>query len=705
MTLPPFEHARVWLALASLAGVLWLFALQIDHVSPGPISATHAREAELLGRGSCAQCHGRGERAMAEACGECHAPVLEDIAAASGFHGTLADGIDANDCARCHFEHSGLAFPLVNEQSFARAGYEGRGAYDHAALDFELAGRHATLTCAECHANADAVLLPPGEARFLGLDQDCKRCHEDAHEGRITLACGDCHGQEHPFAFVASFTHADFPSECAHGAQTCTRCHEENTPHAVEALAGDGPVARARACAACHESEHPLEFLQATALLAGVKPAATCALCHAESHAAFAGHAEEMPPALHAASGFALDRPHNALACQECHAAELDGDTLTAFALARPARTQDACEACHGDPHAGQFEAGVHADSGCLACHAREHFTPSTFGVAAHAANAFALEESHAAVACTACHAAGATIEERVFAGTPSECAACHTDAHRGAFDAIANEQGCARCHGATEFRAYDEAGFEHGDATSFALEGAHARAACESCHARTDTPDEHGRTFGFARELFPGPAERCDTCHADAHAGRFDRPELPTTVAGQTDCARCHSSESFASAGEEDFDHARWTGYPVADFHAGLECAQCHLPRATPDEHGRTFGTAPTRCADCHADPHVAQFAVAGVTDCARCHQDDGGLAFDHQRDSRFALDETHAALECAACHVPWPLPGGGEALRFKPLGTECVDCHDPEFLKRAERLPPPRKKSDGFSPRGGGR
>jgi len=696
---------RLLLGLASLASVLWLFVLQVDHVSPGPISATHAREDELLGRGSCTQCHGRGEHAMAQACGECHETILTDIDSDAGFHGTLTAEIEAEDCARCHFEHSGAGFALVNEQSFVRAGFEGRADYDHAALDFELEGRHATLTCTECHANADAVLLPVGETRFLGLDQDCARCHEDAHEGRIQRACGECHGQEHPFAFVASFSHEDFSTECAHAGLACSDCHEPGTARAVEALASDAVAPPARACAACHESEHHPEFLQATAMLASVRPAETCALCHSESHASFTGHPELLTPALHEATGFALDRPHNALACTECHQAT-DGNTLTSFQVADPPRTQDGCTACHGDPHVGQFEDGPHAAQGCLACHAREHFTPSTFGVEAHAANAFSLEASHAGVACTLCHEPAETIEQRQFAGTPQECSACHSDAHRGAFEAFENDEGCARCHQPTEFREYDAGAFEHGDWTAFRLEGAHARADCESCHPRARRADEHGRTFGFAAEHFPGPSERCDTCHADVHAGRFERPELPLTIAGRTDCARCHDQESFAAAAESPFDHALWTGYPMADFHAEVACSDCHLPRATPDALGRTFGTAPKRCADCHEDPHVAQFAIEGATDCARCHQDAGGLLFDHQRDSRFALDERHAALECASCHVPWPLPGGGEAVRYKPLGTECVDCHDPEFLERAERSTPKRKKPlDGFSPRGGGR
>jgi len=53
--------------------------------------------------------------------------------------------------------------------------------------------------------------------------------------------------------------------------------------------------------------------------------------------------------------------------------------------------------------------------------------------------------------------------------------------------------------------------------------------------------------------------------------------------------------------------------------------------------------------------------------------------MRFDHG-DSRFPLDDRHAALDCAACHKPWPLPdslGGGTAVRYRPLGLTCKDCH----------------------------
>jgi hypothetical protein len=50
---------------------------------------------------------------------------------------------------------------------------------------------------------------------------------------------------------------------------------------------------------------------------------------------------------------------------------------------------------------------------------------------------------------------------------------------------------------------------------------------------------------------------------------------------------------------------------------------------------------------------------------------------AFDHDRDSRFALGAQHARIDCGACHKPYALTNGDEVVRYKPLPTECADCH----------------------------
>lgn len=668
----------LWLGVASALLVILVVWADRHRDSPGPVSATHAQEPSLAGRG-CEQCHGKGSEGMSAACASCHAEIATQIAAKRGFHGKLAG--DPNRCETCHLEHRGRDFPLVGAQSFALAGVPERKAYAHAGLDFHLTGRHASLACADCHKEADATVLAKGSKRFLGLDQACARCHEDVHKGKLP-DCASCHGEEHPFAKVANFVHTTkFPLTDAHAKPGCTDCHAKDSAHAIEAVPGK-PV---RACEDCHASPHAPGFLAASARALGKKPAAACVDCHPATHASFAGSEALLTKAQHAASGFALDPPHDQLACEACHA-----KAHAKFREAYPGRKPDDCAACHADPHAGQFAKGPFTAKGCLACHDRHRFEPSTFDLAAHAKTAFPLTDSHAAVPCARCHADTQPVPgqpgktARVFHGTQSACKACHPDAHQGFFDRpgllarAERANGCAACHGSATFSAV--ASFDHAARTGFALEGAHARAGCETCHVPLAKPDASDRRFG--RAVVGVTPASCHVCHADLHRGAFDRPGAPASVEGRVDCARCHTTDSFKNT-KERFDHALWTGYALDGAHAKLECASCHESSRPAGAAARTLAPAKgTDCAACHADPHVGQFAVGGRTDCARCHtaaESFQRIVFDHDRDSRFRLDEGHRKLACGACHLRVPLDGGESAVRYKPLGTGCGDCHEP--------------------------
>ena len=77
-----------------------------------------------------------------------------------------------------------------------------------------------------------------------------------------------------------------------------------------------------------------------------------------------------------------------------------------------------------------------------------------------------------------------------------------------------------------------------------------------------------------------------------------------------------------------------------------------------------------------CHPDdPHAGQFA--GRT-CDSCHGNRtfGIPAFDHER-TDYELDGAHIGLDCAACHFSEPASDGSQVTRYRPLGTECTDCH----------------------------
>ena len=221
-------------------------------------------------------------------------------------------------------------------------------------------------------------------------------------------------------------------------------------------------------------------------------------------------------------------------------------------------------------------------------------------------------------------------------------------------------------------------------------MKGAHEQEGCQACHPLNQKPDPNGRTFGKVSEHF-GEYQGCVTCHEDPHAGAFDADELPAKVDQRSDCARCHSEVSFRNL-DRGFDHGVWTGFTLAGAHGTAACSACHTPLARPAAGGRTWERAKgPACADCHEQPHGRQFELGGKTDCTRCHTDETAdfLRFNHERDSRFRLGETHKEVACSACHLP-VVERGLRFIRYKPMGTECVDCHGVEedvFLRRKTR------------------
>ena len=454
---------KVLLALVSLGLVLWLVYVDLggfdaDGASPGPLTTTHARLPELEGRGSCAACHGDGPAAMASACADCHEAIEEQLASGRGLHGALVDRLGAGEAARCsacHVEHHGDGVALVSDRAFALAGFAAREDFDHPNVDFGLHGRHAELACAECHEHADAALLPEGASRFLGLEQRCAACHEDPHGGRMRQSCEACHGQERAFELAAAFEHTrSFALEGAHGELACTACHESGTDRDWEALASAGEHPRARLCGDCHESPHRTDWLAAVAADAALAPAESCAACHTVQPGGFEPARSVVTPAQHALAGFPLEPPHEVL------------------------------------QQGGELE--------CASCH-----DPARLEVAPAAALAAPLDPE----------LGPAAYDARFPGRAADDCAACHADPHGGQFedDPRMRAGGCLGCHDRLSFEPPDFGVEEHARA-ALPLEGAHARAACEDCHAKpADAP-----------RVFHGTPSACVACHADPHAGGF---------------------------------------------------------------------------------------------------------------------------------------------------------------------------------------
>lgn len=671
------RNPGLWIALLSGCAVVGFVVMDSDRASPGPVTAVHARVPDLNGGRSCSQCHGGWWSDMQDSCLDCHQPIAEQIDGDEGLHGAIG-GDRVALCALCHGEHHGPSFSIVNAQSFALAGVPDRDAFDHGMVGFDMSGQHLSLECSDCHVNAEVSLLPEGQPRFLGLEQNCATCHGDPHEGRYVLQCVDCHGQE-SFDQLAAVNHdRHLPLLGGHEAVACSECHQPTTDRSLDTL-GQGGVLAPRGCLDCHTSPHARGFLENAGQRLGVAPKASCGVCHEPTHTAFDDPELTITPELHACSGFSLEAPHDTAECSDCHRV---GEDLT-FAVRYPGRDADDCSQCHEDPHAGQFDGSASGADGCLGCHDRHQFEPHTFSFEKHRQTAFALTGSHVELDCESCHKVPAEGDPRSFHGTPLLCEACHADAHFGFFDQFAHELGaehgqCEHCHYTTDFADVPEGGFDHSHWTGFPVQGSHAQTQCESCHPRSLEPDETGRSFGRVVEHF-GKFTGCVTCHADPHRGAFDRPELPRSVEGRAGCARCHDEVTFRSVADR-FDHLAWTGFPLQGAHETVGCAACHEPMPEPDIYGRTWARARgVQCADCHADPHAGQFDVAGRTDCARCHRVGAGftdLSFNHEIQSRFRLGEAHSEVACAKCHVPVHI-GDVEVVRYRPMGTECVYCH----------------------------
>jgi hypothetical protein len=332
--------------------------------------------------------------------------------------------------------------------------------------------------------------------------------------------------------------------------------------------------------------------------------------------------------------------------CGECHAG----------LRATPAQR---CLDCHEDVAARmQDRVGWHGQltGDCVDCHAehrgrdadllgldRESFN--------HELARFPLRGAHLEVKCDDCHQRVGRDGSRGFhpQGIAFErCADCHADVHGGEFLAARD---CGACHTPASFRADGlvEAAFEHRRDTGFALEGAHAKLPCASCH----TTERREAEQAAHRAPASAAPENCAGCHEDPHAGALG-----------TACTTCHTPASWAAKGKgARFDHARDTRFALDALHARLDCTACH--------EGLAFAAKGRECADCH---QAAAALLAGRLGDARSAPDPHATA----ATCRDCHAETVAApglldyeRACLACH---PAPYGSLLVTRKRLVDEAL-------------------------------
>ncbi len=678
---------------------------------------------------------------MTQSCLACHEPIKAQIDTASGIHGALAKDLRnaCEKCHREHLGMS-IALISDNSFRLAGIAQFEKYDHAHTPGGYHLEGKHLELQCQNCHKTAYETMLGKGEKRYLGLAQTCVPCHEDFHKGELGNDCAKCHGQQRPFKESPLFHHPDtFPLNASHRAAKCIDCHTEKgvftglktdcvSCHQKEYDKTTKPshigTGIKTDCATCHAEEkwdtrvkfaHPETF---QLLAAHAKPACAdchkattytklstdCASCHRadfdntkEPNHATAGikttcadcHTVETwktASAFKHPAAFPLSGAHATTTCTQCHAPGKRQEQVAAFVK------QPSCAACHPSPHQQatlRAVANLQNRTGdtCAACH---QFSDSLWGDSSprmtaelHAATGFPLAPPHESIDCAKCHTGyvphraqklPADQYKEAFPGrSPQQCEACHADPHDGQFLSAPSRGRCTACHNTSRFTPTQFGEQEHAKCR-FPLDGAHTAVACAACHKLEEKGSVKVRRFIPTTTV-------CADCHKDVHNGAFDTPTSPAKVHGKTGCARCHATKDFREVAWTADEHKQWTGSALLGKHATTKCDDCHR-RATPGARpGRSpaFAKAPEACAECHADVHAGQFSRNNTTDCAKCHQSTESfktLVFNHARDSRFALDENHAKLACDACHKPYDTPAG-PLVRYKPLGTQCSDCH----------------------------
>jgi hypothetical protein len=337
-----------------------------------------------------------------------------------------------------------------------------------------------------------------------------------------------------------------------HRRVACAGCHDKGNSK---------PPSKGKHCDDCHRPVHQARFGN------------RCESCHASIK--WTGLPDKIGRDAHGKTPYPLTGLHQAVACADCHP------------RSKPAKQRyrelvfDRCGACHADRHAGEFTSRGGGE--CGACHTVAGFTPTRFGVDAHATTRFPLDGKHVATPCKSCH--GDARPRLDFRQAKQACVDCHADPHAGQFASEMATDGCAHCHATA---SWHQPKIDH---STWPLTGVHARAACAACHGEATDTRNPATYHGVPRD--------CEGCHDDIHAGQF-RLTAPVKA-----CTGCHDTERFALPG---FDHARQSGYPLEGAHTRVQCAGCH-----PTSELRNGATAVRyrlgyrACRDCHANPHRA--------------------------------------------------------------------------------------------------
>lgn len=503
--------------------------------------------------------------------------------------------------------------------------------------------------CTACHTIGKEV-----------LDAKCLDCHKEidtrikTHEGyHATIGakhCSECHGEHNGRDFeivrfdTTSFDHAavGFKLEGKHTIIGCKACHTGKNVLSPDlqqfsmARKQRTYLGTSTACKLCHEDQHKGQFTN------------DCSSCHT---------ADRWKPAsqfLHDQSKYPLTGKHLKVACNRCHDKTLeDGKTIQYTHM-----VFSACNPCHSDPHVGKFK------EACSTCHITEDFHRVVKAEFDHSKTRFPLKGKHAPLKCSQCHqddpkARNASGELGYHITKFQLCSDCHDDAHGEQFVQRSDGGICETCHSEDGFQVVLFSVNDH-RSTRFPLTGSHAAVVCVGCHPANKIKAKSTVQFTWTGNI------ECAMCHKDVHQSQF----AETT---RNRCESCHTTVTWQTL---TFSHED-TQFPLRGKHAEIPCSKCHV---IPSDTSRAvqYVRLTMLCSGCHVDEHEGQFTVAGSTNCGKCHTAVkwNDLHFNHTLQSQFALTGAHERVACEKCHTKFVVHNRS-ITKYKPLGTQCADCH----------------------------
>ena len=123
--------------------------------------------------------------------------------------------------------------------------------FDHRITDFQLQGKHAEITCRDCHFKKETGHL--FEQKFAELKGNCEECHTDIHQNQFVTNgatdCSDCHAFKNWKAEKFDHNKTRFKLDGGHEKVECKKCHLMNKTNSVPYIQYKNT---AMSCKSCH---------------------------------------------------------------------------------------------------------------------------------------------------------------------------------------------------------------------------------------------------------------------------------------------------------------------------------------------------------------------------------------------------------------------------------------------------------------------